>query len=271
MPGESALNSVIKAPRASICSAGTRVWPTGTLAAPDGYPVSVTTDASGHYKLAITVGTTPGVWRLDAWAKNADGTLSTDPAAASDTKSITFEPLRGNPAHLAAFVTQFNAGAKHLPASGFAQISANSNTMVNTLAEATAADPVGTGLSGLAYALVNGKDGQSVLVFSAKQPPVVNGQGQLPPGVVANRDDLVLDPAEWSGVGVTANGALTTSLQSVLDAGGLPDAPTLAQFDSGAVALGWKGVPGNVVSIFQPNFEYLGWGYPGIGEAGACY
>ena len=143
--------------------------------------------------------------------------------------------------------------------------------MVNTLAEATAADPVGTGLSGLAYGLVNGKDGQSVLVFSAKQPPVVNAQGQLPPGEVANHDDLVLDPAEWSGVGVTANGAMTTSLQSVLDAGGLPDAPTLAQFDSGAVALGWKGVPGNVVSIFQPNFEYLGWGYPGIGEAGACY
>ena len=271
MPGQTALAAVTRAPRASVCSGGSRVWPTGTLADPNGYPVSVTTDATGHYKLAITVGTTPGVWRLNAWAKNANGTLSADPSSAAETQSITFEPLRGTPAHLAAFVTQFNSGAKHLPASGFAQISANSNTMVNTLAMATAGDPVGTGLSGLAYALVNGKDGQSVLVFSATHPPVVDRQGEIQPPLAANHDDPVIDPAEWSGLELAANGAIVTSLQSVLDAGALPDVPTLAQFDSGAPVLGWKGMPGNVVSIFQPNFEYLGWGYPGIGQPGACY
>ena len=271
MPGDSALDSVLKAPRASVCGGGTRIWPTGTVADPDGYPVSVTTDATGHYQLAITVGTTPGVWRLDAWAKNANGTLSTDPAAASETKSITFEPLKGTPAQLPAFVGLFNFDAQKVPTTGLNNISASANTMTNTLAQATAADPAGSKLSGLAYSLVNGKDGQSVLVFQATRPPAVDRQGEIEPPLKANRGDLVMDPAEWSGIALTANGAVVTSLQSVLDQGALPDAPTIAQFAAGAPGVGWKGLPGNVVTIFQSNFEYLGWGYPGIAQPGACY
>jgi hypothetical protein len=47
--------------------------------------------------------------------------------------------------------------------------------------------------------------------------------------------------------------------------------PTLADFDAGKPAVGWKPVRGNQVTIFSPNFEFLGWGYAGIGQATACY
>jgi len=66
MPGKTAAEAVTSAPRATVCNSGNRLWPTGTMASPDGFPVTVTTDSTGHYDLAITVGTTPGTWRLDA-------------------------------------------------------------------------------------------------------------------------------------------------------------------------------------------------------------
>ena len=48
MPGKTAAEAVTGGPRASVCSAGSRVWPTGTMSDPDGFPVDITTDATGH-------------------------------------------------------------------------------------------------------------------------------------------------------------------------------------------------------------------------------
>ncbi len=267
MPGETADNAVTAGPRAAVCSAGIRVWPTGTLSDPDGLPVSVTTDATGHYDLAITVGTTPGVWSLEATAKNADGTLSTDVTSASDTKSITFKSL-GKVAPV-DFVQEFNVLAKSKTA--ISQISSNACPAVYTLAQTTATTGGAAKLGGLAFGLVNGKDGQSLLVFSASKPPVVNAQGELPASFTANADSLVLDPAEWTGTGLGATVTNFASLQSIMDGGLLPRVPTLAEFDSAAAVPSWKPMSGNEVTIFSPSFEYLGWGYPGIAAAGACY
>ena len=270
MPGETAVKAVTSGPLAAVCNAGSRLWPTGTLASPDGFPVSVTTDATGHYSLAITVGTTPGIWRLDAWAKNPDGSLSSDVTAASDTQSITFDKLPGPTAMPSDFVTEFNTAAKP-KTTGLYQISGNSNTIVNTLAQTTATQAISTKLGGLAYALVNAPDDQSVLVFLASKPPVIDAKGALPPAFAANADDLVIDPAEWTGAGLPASVSSGASLQSVLDGGLLPRVPTLSEFDAATAVVGWKTVSHNQVTIFSTSFEYLGWGYPGIAAAGACY
>jgi hypothetical protein len=267
MPGETAAEAVGSGPRAAVCSAGSRLWPTGTLASPDGFPVTVTTNSAGQYDLAITVGTTPGTWRLDAWAENADGTLSSDTTAASQTEAITFTPLGST--SLASFVPEFDVAAKSTAA--LKQISANSDQIVSTLAQVTSTGRSGAMFKGLAYGLVNGKDGQSVIVFPANKPPVINTQGELPPAFAANNDALVIDPAEWTGAGLPATVTNAASLQSVLEGGFLQRLPTLAEFDSGSAVVGWKTVHGNQVTVFSQSFEYLGWGYPGIAAAGACY
>jgi hypothetical protein len=267
MPGEPAVKAVTGSPRASVCSAGSRLWPTGTMNDPDGAPVNITTDAAGHYSLAITVGTTPGTWSLDAWAFNIDGSLSTDTTAASDTQSIDFTRVGTTTA--SDFVNEFDIAAKSTTA--LRQITQNSDQIVNTLGQVSSSGLAGTRLGGLAYSLVNGKDGQSVLIFPADKPPVVDSQGALPSTFAANADSLVLDPAEWTGAGLPATVTNAASLQSVLDAGLLPRVPTLTEYDSGAKVAAWKTMAHNEVTQFSQSFEYLGWGYPGIAAAGACY
>ncbi len=264
MPGETAAEAVTSAPRATVCNSGSRLWPTGTMASPDGFPVTVTTDSAGQYDLAVTVGTTPGTWSLDAWAENSDGTLSTDTTAASETRSITFTRLGSVP--LSDFISELDLAAKSTKA--LSQVSSMASVMVSTLAQVTSTAAGGTKLGGLAYGLVQAKEGQSVIVFSAEKPPVIDSAGALQTTFAANADDLVIDPAEWTGAGLPAKLA---SLQAALDGGLLPRAPTLTEFDSGAPVAAWKTVTHNEIYISSQSFEYLGWGYAGIGAPGACY
>lgn len=268
MPTETAEEALTKGPRAAICSAGSRVWPTGTFSTPDGYPVSVTTDAAGSYPFSVTVGTTPGSWQLDAWAKNSDGTLSTDTTAASDTQSIDFVAPAGSKTTLANFVLELNVAAKSTAFSKL--LSSSANGLVSTLSEVTAAVTGGVRFVGLGYAMTNAKDGQSMLVFPDEKPPLLNSQGVIDPSLTRNADDLVLDPAEWTGTGLSAKVINATSLLSVMQAGALPDLPTLAEFDSGSAVKGWKTVHGDEVTPFSQSFDYLGWAYPGT-TAGSCY
>jgi hypothetical protein len=262
MPGVSPLKAVTSGPLAAVCSGTTRVWPpsTATLQDPSGTYTTVTTDTTGHYTFTITVGTTPGVWSLNAWADNTAGQIS-GYALAHETQSITLEKLASNPVKPQDFFTEFDKAAVY--AKSLAQISASSNTIVNTLAQSNSTDSTNTGLGSLAYALVNAKDGQSVLIFPADEPPLINPNGTIT-ARAANADDVVLDPAEWLGTG-------TNSLQPTLAGGQLKGLPTLAQFSSGNTIDGWKTVAGNSVTLFSSSFEFLGWGYAGVGEAGACY
>lgn len=170
---------------------------------------------------------------------------------------------------LASFRSDLNEEAKGNKL--LRQLTANSDQIVSTLAQVTAEHSAQGKVDGLAYALVNAKDGQSVLIFRANQPPVVNAQGQIPADDKANADDLVIHPAEWDGGGLVSKLVNTGSLAEVLDRRLLTPVPTLANFDAGKPAVGWKPVHGNQITIFKPDFEFLGWGYAGIGHAGACY
>ena len=105
MPGQPVDQAVTDAPLASICAESiSRIWPQGYLNGPDALPVDITTDANGHYKFGITVGSRPGVWRLQAWAETNEG-LAPGPTA-SETKAVTFTSL--GPARLSNFVGEVN-------------------------------------------------------------------------------------------------------------------------------------------------------------------
>ena len=71
--------------------------------------------------------------------------------------------------------------------------------------------------------------------------------------------------------GVPATVTNPASLQAVMAGGFLTRAPTLTQFDAGSGVLGWKTVRNNSAVVSSQAFEYLGWGYPGTGQPGACY
>ena len=249
-------SALTTAPRATVCGPSGRVWPAGTLSAPTHGSVNVTTDATGTYDFTITVGTKPGTWSLDAWARNTDGTLSTDTSSASDTASMTFTPLKPTEL-LSNFVNEFNgfAGSSLVQA-----ITTDPGVITSTLAQLTAAGALkGASLGGLAFAETNGTDGPAVLVYDADAPPEVSSSGAIAPGG-ANAKDLVLDPSEWA-VG---------SLQTALQAGALPELPTLSQWASGATVKAWKLKP-NSMTVSSQSFQWLGWAYPGITTPGACY
>lgn len=269
-PAQSADQSVTAGARASVCSNGSRVWPTSTLNDPGGYPVTITTDASGKYDFTVAVGTTPGTWTLDAWAYNSQGKLSTDVTAASDTKSIDF--TTNGSSSLGGFVAELIAAARGTTFStSLANDAGGANSMWALLSQATTGSAAGINFGGLGYSLVNAKDGQSMIIFPQGKPPVINKAGTIESALTRNADDLVYDPAEWTGTGlklpVTAGNA--ASLTNIVSKGLMTDLPTLAEFDAGHGVAGWKTVKGNEITLSSANFEFLGWAYP-VGAVGAC-
>lgn len=263
MPSETRDAAVTTAPKASVCSNGSRVWPTGTMSLPDGIDVTINTGTTGVYPFSVTVGTTPGTWTLDAWAYNSNGRLSSDTPAASQTESIDFTSIGSSP--LVDFVNELNITEKSN--TSLKSAGANSSPLVNALALAASTGSTGAKLGGLGYSLVNAPDGQSILIFPAKDPPMVGQNGVVSPSLRANGADLVLDPARWSSLGGNGLG-----LADALSTGSIFSLPTLKEFAAGTSTTGWKGTSGSAITPFSTSsFEYLGYGYPGIAEAGACY
>ncbi len=269
MPGQPVDQAVTDAPLASICAEGiSRIWPQGYLNGPDALPVDITTDANGHYKFSITVGSRPGVWRLQAWAETSEG-LALDPTA-SETKSITVTSLGS--ARLSNFVVEMDVLAKstHI----FDDLE-NPDSLESELADVTAHPPSGADLGGLAYALGQAKQDETMIVFPADSPPVTHD------GVVVldarNDNDLIIDPNEWTGAGLPSAITDAASLYSIIQKGLLPDVPTLEQWATGADVKAWKTISGNSLAVPEGPFEGFGWGYgPGTPPLttqipGSCY
>ena len=268
-PTQSAVQSVTAGARASVCVNGSRVWPTNSLNDPDGYPVTVSTGATGTYDFSVTVGTTPGKWTLDAWAFNSSGTLSSDVTAASDTKSVDF--TTNGSSSLGGFVTELDTAARSTTFSTSLISDANSaNSMWSLLSQVTKTGAGGINFGGLDYSLVNAKDGQSLIIFPEGKPPVLNKAGEMMSGRPGNSGDLVYDPAEWTGAGLASSVTNAASLTSVVSRGLLTRLPTLAEFDAGQSVPGWKTVKGDEITQFSANYEFLGWGYP-TSTPGSCY
>jgi hypothetical protein len=133
------------------------------------------------------------------------------------------------------------------------------------------ADGAKTGVSfgGLAYGEASGTDGPVVLISAAGSPPVIYSSGTFPAkGPILN--DLVIDPAEWTGAGLPSTLVNRASLQAVMRGGTLPALPTFAQWEGGAAVRGWD-LKKNSMTLVSQNLQWFGWAYPGITTPGACY
>jgi len=258
-PSESGEAAVSSGTRATICaSTGTRIWPTGSLLAPYGTPVDVVTDTNGVYDFTMTVGTVPGSFPLNAWAKNAAGDLITsDLTNTSPDVTLTVTPP-GN-----WTVSQFLSELGGLKSDAAA--SKVLTTMTDDPASITASLAELSGpsskLGGLAYSLVNGASGgAAVLVYQDTSPPKVDANAQ----VTAGSDALILSPGLWVGSKLIA----LTALNVVMQKGLLSAAPTFQQWTQGSAVPGWK-LTSNSATVSTTSFQYNGWPYPST-QLGAC-
>ena len=230
--------------RATLCSPTGRLWPGGSLANPANPSVDVTTNANGVYRFTINVGTVPGVFPITAWARSADGTLASGPGS-SDTASFT---ISGD---TTARADAFFGGLHLIPASKFAPL-LGVDTMVDlaTFVDATNATP-NIGLSGLAYAPINGNG--AFIVYPSSQPPSVDATG----AVTAHDTDLVFEPDLWVAPDAISN------IGYALQHGTVTSLPTFAQWSVGKETGSWLGsVSPRQAQVPSAAFHYYGWPYP---------
>jgi hypothetical protein len=260
-PEDSGDAAVTSGARAAICgSTGTRIWPTGSLTSPLGTPVDVVTDASGVYDFTLTVGTVPGAFTLNAWAKNAAGQLITSDlnnTSPDQTLTIT-SPGNWTVSQLLPELAALKSDA---PASQVLAAMTNDPASI-TQALSQLSGP-GSKLGGLAYSVVNGASGgPAVFVYQDTSPPKVAATtGQ----VTVDDSALVLSPGLWVGTKLVA----LTTLNVVIQKGLLTAIPTYAQWTHGEAVPGWK-LTANTASVSTYNFQYYGWPYPST-AAGACF
>ena len=253
--------AVTRGARATICgSNGLRIWPAGTLAAPVGSPVDVVTDATGHYKFTMTVGTVPGAFPLTVWARDASGHLITqDLSNTSDDQTLALGTTGTlKPTLLFDELKAFSGD--HKVAAVLAKMTNDATSMTSVLSQLTATVPQ---FGGLAYSVVNGAaGGGAVLVYDDGTVPTVNAGGQ-----VTHSGGIVLSPGLWAG---NALGSLVqgTTLNVFMQKGLVSAAPTFPQWLAGAPVKGWN-LARNSATIASQSFEYAGWPYPAT-EQGAC-
>ena len=259
-PSDTGEAAVTSGARATICSStGTRIWPTGTLASPLGPPVDVVTDANGVYDFTMTVGTVPGTFPLNAWAKNAAGDLiTTDLKDTSPDQMLTVTPP-GNWT-VGQFLSEL-AGLK-TDAAASQVLAAMTNDAAGITQSLSQLSGPASKLGGLAYSPVSGTSGGgAVLVYQDTSPPQVDATGQ----VTAGDGTLVLSPGQWVGTKLIP----LTVLNTVIQKGLLNAAPTFPQWASGAAVPGWN-LTANKAYYWTSSFQYNGWPYPSTAP-GACY
>jgi hypothetical protein len=258
-PGETGESAITRGARATICGpTGTRIWPAGTPLSPLATPVDVVTDAAGVYDFTMTVGTVPGTFPLNAWAKDAAGNLITsDLADTSPDQTLALTPP-GN-----WTVGQFLSELALLKSDAAASqvLAAMTNDPASIAQTLSQLSGPSSKLGGLAYSVVSGASGGSaVLVYEDTTPPKVDASGQ----VTGGDGSLVLSPGLWVGTKLVP----LTVLNVVVQKGLLAQAPTFPQWAQGAVVPGWK-LTTNKAYVAASNFEYNGWPYPST-EPGAC-
>ena len=170
--------------RVTLCgSNATRVWPSGTIANPNGLPFDIVTNKDGVYTFTITVGTVPGSFELTAWARTASGALDTGPSAQTDA---TLTVTQQTPLALGTFTNALFAGR--------ASLGSISNVPTEMAAQLALAAP------GYAYAVGQGaQGGPALIVYPADNPPPITPSGEIHGNASGSDhlgDDLVLAPGE---------------------------------------------------------------------------
>jgi hypothetical protein len=272
MPGQSAADAVVSGPLATVCPPGASpVWPTGTISAPIGSPVNVTTGTTGTYSFSVTVGTKPGTWDLNAWALNGNDQPALDKDHAAKTVSVTLTPLGTASVSSSSFASALRDVVLTGGGSVVTGNLTNPAQLTTTLAGLAAKKGEDEShFGGLAFAAINGKDGQAMLVYAADNPPQIDPKTGEVLFSAKDANDLVWSPNEWNADNKVPqrDGSLAGAVAD--DTYNL-EIPTFAQWRSGTKVSGWVPVKGNVASIASGNFQWFGWAYPGTTATGACY
>jgi hypothetical protein len=243
-------SALTTAPKVAVCDSTGRVWPTSSMSDTTNVPLTVTTGAGGVDHFTLAVGTVPGRWSLEAWGKNEDGELSSDAAAASDTKTIAVDALKPTTA-LSDLTTELKAARAQVSFS-----SADPANLASTLSGIAAAGHTGVQLGGLVFSVANSPHGTVLVASAATDAPRIASDGTVRDTGAAT-SDLVLDPAEWNSI---QNGGL--SLLQALQGGDVNDLPTLHQWETGATVTGWTPASGMTASVpNQSAFQQFGWSY----------
>jgi hypothetical protein len=250
--------AVTTAPHGTICSGGSRLWPTGTLSAPNGGPVDITTGPGGRYGFTVLVGTIPGAWSLDAWGFTSDGHLSSDVLDASETATVNLTSLGSVPPisfvqGLNGLVPQGSTAATRIR-SGF-QDTAAMQTTLSGLASSEA-----NRFGGLAFAEGTTDHGPVLIVYSAATPPSIDATGL----VSMSNAPRIIDPGLWLGTGLASSVVNPTVLAEVVGQGALPDIPNYDAWRSGTTIIpAWKAAPaGSQIKVPPNSFSAYGWAYP---------
>jgi hypothetical protein len=257
MPNLSPRQAVFGPPRVTLCTAASvRVWPTGTLQAPVGSAINVTTDAQGVYEFSLTIGTMPGKWTLRAWGLNSIGGLSLEDDEASDEASITLTPIGQ------ATTDNFVTALATLGLTGKLPSAGGHTGLRDDLVRAIDDSSF---IGGLTFNEVGGPGGSGALIISpANRPPVANASSVLrAPG------SLVIGYGAWTGTGLPGSVTDAANLGSVIQRGLLQHIPTFSEWASGAPVVGWNpDATGDLVAPWT-DFSSYGWAYRGV--VGGCY
>jgi hypothetical protein len=251
--------------RVAVCdSGGGRIWPTGTLLSLSGGPVNILTDQNGNYNFTLTVGTVPGPFVLEGWARSTwTGELITGHAA-WDEKTLTV--MAPGTVKADAFVSTLAA------VRGSAEASHALGSMTDNYSSiALALEDLGRSphlLGGLAFSIVDtAAGGPAIFVYDDTLPPTMEANGK----VVGGDRTLALAPGEWSG---THLGIKIATLAEVIQTGKLQYVPTYPQWAQGTAVNGWS-LAKNTATLYGSGLAYNGWAYPNNPEGGetpgACY
>ena len=256
-------------PKVVVCGSSGRVWPSGpNITDLSDVPVTVTTDAKGDFDFSLTVGTRPGKWSLDAWAKNEDGSLSTDVSRASETKVLDLTSLTPT-LSVNDFLTEMNL----IKSTSFSQSLTPSNpgAFQALLSQLAATPSQGLKFGGLDYSLVQGNDGYALVISPLTTQFTVESTGEIKlTGPVLS--SLIIDPSEWTGASLPAKLGNVASIDVMAQAGAIPDIPTVAQWIKGSSLPSWK-LPGQKsMNIVTNSLANYGWAYypPATWPTGYC-
>lgn len=261
-------SSLTTAPKVSVCGPNGRIWPSGAnITSLSDSPVEVTTDSAGVYDFSLTVGTRPGSWSLDAWARSADGKLSTDAGRASETKTLHVTALTPKLA-LGDVLTEMNLIKS---TSLVSQLDLQNLGNFRTLFSSLAADPSsGLHFGGLTFSVGTGADGYNVVIASTSTRFSVESTGEIK-AVGPVLSSLIIDPGEWTGSSLSAAIGNITSLNAVAQAGSLPDLPSVGQWLNGASVPSWKLTAQKGLFVATSTLNDFGWAYAPTGTVPKGY
>ena len=235
-------------PRGTFCSAGSKVWPQGSINDVNDAPATVTTDDKGKYVFQVQVGTVPGAFTIEAWAEDNFGQLVTDDVSDARDKATLTEQSLGS--HSAA---SFLAGTESLAGSvSTSQADNDAYDEYKLFSALTTKDSV---FGGIGYGYVaSGAGGSSLLIYNAASPPKLRANGSI-----NDPSASIIPVSEWVGA---------TNLGVELQTGRLlGPLPTLGQFLLGSSVPLWN-LQKAEAQVATGSFEGFGWGYPGV--TGGC-